>query len=164
MALLELVSLYVHIVSAIVFVGGSLFIWLALSPGLNDAGLDERSKGVVLAKVSRRFGKVVDVSLAILILTGLYNVTWYLPSLDFASTAGRILAAKIVAVGVLVASIYYNNLVLGKRIVKLRTKPATPENSSEIQRTRKTVRRISMFNVALMLLVVLLAVMLQIPP
>lgn len=169
MALLPLIALYVHVVAAIIFVGGSLFIWLALMPGIKDVPEDVRNQVVV--RVTKRFGRVVDISLIVLILTGIYNATWYLGDLGFNTLGAHILIVKAALVVVLVFTIYFNNLYLGRRIsAAVREMRATQDEErreqlrARLASIRRTSHAFSYLNIALMLTVVLLAVMLQLPP
>jgi putative copper resistance protein D len=169
--LLQILFLYVHLVSAVVFVGGSIFIWTVLLPAMNRLEVEQSTKQSVLFAVSKRFGRVVDVSLLLLIVTGIYNATWYLPSFEVSSPESKILAIKIIVVAIMVFSIYFNNLYYAKKIVSL-TKQVrqlgpsqrTDELVKKLGVVRRRSRVLSTVNMALMLLVILLAVMLQFPP
>lgn len=170
MALLQLAILYIHILSAIIFVGGSLFIWLAFLPALGP-DIPEGVRNQVIVRVTKRFGRVVDLSLIVLILSGIYNASWYLGGFNFSSTGARILLMKAVLTALMIFSIYFNNLYLGRRISSLvrQMNSASTQGERESLRTRlSTIRRrsrlLSYLNITLMLAVVLLAVMLQIPP
>ncbi|PSN87178.1 hypothetical protein B9Q03_11010 [Candidatus Marsarchaeota G2 archaeon OSP_D] len=170
MALLQLVILYIHTLSAIIFVGGSLFIWLAFLPALGS-DIPEGIRNQVVVRVTRRFGKVVNISLVILVLTGIYNATWYLDGFSFRSLGARILLAKAVLTLFMIFSIYFNNLYLGRRISSIvremnsaTTQEARESLRSRLSSTRRRSRVFSYLNIALMLAVILLAVMLQIPP
>jgi putative copper resistance protein D len=169
--LLQLFFLYIHLVAAVVFVGGSIFIWTALLPAMNKLEVEQDAKRSVLFAVSKRFGRIVNVSLLVLVVTGLYNVTWYLPNFDVRSPQSKILLAKIVVVAIMIFSIYFNNLYYGRRMVSLtkQLRALGPSQQSDdiskrLSAVRKRSRVLSAVNMALMLLVVLLAVMLQIPP
>ena len=94
-------------------------------------------------------------------LTGVYNASWYLGS--FAALLhypGTILLIKVVLVLVLLALIYVHNVYFGKRIVRL----AAERRLEELRALRRRSRLVSAINLALMLVILLLAVMLQIPP
>lgn len=169
MGVLELVVLYVHVLAAIVFVGGSLFIWLAFLPGIGDFSDDLRNQ--VIVKVTKRFGRVVDVSLVVLFVTGIYNATWYLGGLGFGSVGSKILLAKSLLTLVMVCTIYFNNLYLGRKIsatvreIRGAANEALKEQlRARLGAIRRTSHVFSYINLALMLAVVLLAVMLQMPP
>ncbi|MEM0121348.1 MAG: CopD family protein [Thermoprotei archaeon] len=170
MTILQLAVLYIHVLSAIIFVGGSLFIWLALLPALSG-DIPENIRNQVVVKVTKRFGRIVDVSLTILIITGIYNSTWYLDNLNFTSIGAKILLAKALLTLLMVFIIYFNNLYLGRRISKIvrQMNSSTTQGERESLRAklasiRRRSRVFSYLNITLMLLIVLLAVMLQFPP
>ncbi len=63
---------WVHILSAIVLVGGALFLWCAWWPALRDLEDDElRSR--LQAAVAARWRKLVMVAIGLLLLSGMYN-------------------------------------------------------------------------------------------
>jgi len=166
---LNLIVLYIHIVAAIIFVGGSLFIWLAFLPALRDLSDDIRNQVVV--RVTRRFGRVVDASLVVLILTGIYNATWYLDGYNFNTLGAKILLAKTILVALMIFTIYFNNIYFGRKIsATVRQMRAAADQkqketlNAKLASIRRTSHIISYLNIALMLTVILLAVMLQIPP
>ncbi len=171
MGIIQLIVLYIHIVAAIVFVGGSLFIYIALLPALRDQEIPEGVRNRVLVRATKRFGRAVDVSLGVLVLTGIYNATWYLGGFDFNSLGARILLAKAILVVLMIFSIYFNNLYYGRRISRTIREINSEQDAAKREKlrarlasTRRTSRVFSYLNLGLMLTVVLLAVMLQVPP
>ncbi len=107
------------------------------------------------------FGKVVNPTLIVLILTGIYNATWYLPSIGaLTSYPGTILLLKMVLVVILVALVYLHNVYFGKKIVEL----AAQRRLTELKQLRRMSRIVSATNLSLMTLILLLAAMMQIPP
>ena len=153
--------LWVHLLSAVIFVGGSFFMWLVVVPSSRLIAADESERTQVVGKIAKRFGRVTNVVLVFLVVSGLYNVTWYLPSPAalFSTYTGNLLLVKIVLVAALLLLIYSNNLYFGKKIVKL----AREKKLAELEATRKQSRVVSAFNMALMLLILLFAVLLQMP-
>lgn len=165
MTALEIISLYVHLIASVIFVGGSLFMWIALLPATKSEGLDRQTANKVLFAASRRFGRAVDISLALLIVTGLYNATWYLPGMNFSTIQGKLLLTKSILVVVMIFVIYFNNLYHAKRIVRLSALADKDANArDELRRVRKLSRALSAVSLSLMFLVLFFAVMLQIPP
>ena len=67
--LLALASRWLHIIPAIVLVGGTLFMRLALAPAVPATG--ETSE--VREAIRRRWAKWVGISAGLLLLSGLYN-------------------------------------------------------------------------------------------
>ena len=116
----------------------------------------------IVEKIARRFGRVTSVDLVVLILTGVYNASWYLPSIGalFDTYPGNLLLLKIVLVVVLVILIYAHGLYFGRKIVRL----AREGKLEELKVVRKQSRIISAANLVLMVAILVLAVFLQIPP
>ncbi len=105
MAVLEQAILtWIHLVSAAIWVGGSLFIGVVLSPLLKTMtdSIEERMK--IMIRVGRRFNKIAVPSLIILMATGLYSSYMLLgkPDILFATSYGTFLAVKIILVILLI--------------------------------------------------------------
>lgn len=159
--LLDALVLWLHLFSAVLFVGGSFFMWLVVVPASRLITNDESERTQIVGKIAKAFGRMTNPTLAILILTGLYNATWYVPSLSMLlAYPGTILLMKAVLVVVLLALIYVHNVHFGKKIVEL----AKDRKFSELRELRKKSRAVSAANLTLMIAILVLAVMLQIPP
>lgn len=119
--LLDAVVLWIHLLSAVLFVGGSLFIWLVVLPASKLIAKDESERMQIVEKIARRFGRITNITLVVLILSGVYNASWYLPSTGtlFDTYLGNLLLVKVVLVIVLVALIYLHGLYFGRKIVRL---------------------------------------------
>ena len=70
-AILPIVMRYVHIVSAVLAVGGLAFLSLCLSPAMRM--LDESFRESVAKLVQHRFYRILWVSLGGLVVSGVYN-------------------------------------------------------------------------------------------
>ncbi len=156
---LEIAVLYVHLFAAVLFVGGSFFFWLILEPVTYTLTRDESERTALVARVARRFGQFTNPLLILLVATGIYNATWYLPSLLALTTTpgGELLLTKGLVVAVLIALIYLHGAYYGPKIVRL----ARERRYDELRALRRRSRAVSMINLALMLAVLLLAVLLQ---
>lgn len=136
-------------------------MWLVIVPVSRLITQDESERTRIVGKIARSFGNLTNPTLAVLIVTGLYNATWYLPSLTSLSEyPGTILLAKIILVVILLVFIYVHNVYFGKRIVHL----AEERRLDELRRLRKKSRVISAANLMLMIAILLLAVLMQTPP
>ncbi len=71
MDVVSLIFRYVHIVSAVLAVGGTSFIALCLSPAMKLA--DESVRETIMQHVHRRFSVVLWASIAGLLISGIYN-------------------------------------------------------------------------------------------
>src|SRR5487761_436899 len=156
--------LWVHLFCAVLFVGGSFFMWIVVVPASHLLGKDESERTQIVGKIAKEFGRITNPVLAILVLTGIYNASWYLPSFtdlfSFNSYGSTVLTIKVVLVIILIVLIYAHGAYYGQKIVKL----ARERNVEELAAVRKKSRIISFANLALMIAILLLAVMLQTPP
>ena len=99
MILLNFIILWIHIFSAVIFVGGSFFIWLVVWPASYEITSDEKERTRIVGRIAKRFAYFTHVTVGILIVTGIYNATWYLndnPSLLLSTGQGRLLLANII--------------------------------------------------------------------
>ena len=122
---------------------------------------DESERTQIIGKIAKLFGRTVTPTLIIIILTGIYNASWYLRSVqDLLIYPGTLLLTKIILVIILLILIYVHNVYFGKRIMTL----ARQRNIEGLKKIRKTSRKISALNLILMATIFLLAVLMQIPP
>ncbi len=159
MFLLDAIVLAVHIFFAILFIGGSFFIWLVVWPASYEITDDEKERTRIVGRIAKRFALFTHISLGILIITGIYNATWYLGSVSalFDTTGGKLLLAKIIVVGVDILIIYTNNLYHGKKITRL----AREGKLEEVRKIRRVTHLFSFISLALLIVIVALATSLQ---
>src|SRR4051812_6729233 len=120
---LYLISVWIHILSATVWMGGAAFLALVLVPALKHPDFQSLSSSL-LHPIGVRFRKVGWVCLSILILTGCFNLgfrgyTW-MDCLDgsvFRGAFGRILAIKLLGVGFILFLSVIHDFFLGPRAV-----------------------------------------------
>jgi uncharacterized membrane protein len=149
----------VHLFSAIIFIGGSFFMWLVVNPVSRLLSQDESERTVIVGKIARRFGRVAIPALVILIISGLYNLTWYLsPSYLLNTLRGMLLFAKIIVVAVLVFTMYLHNVYFGKKIIEL----AREKRIEELQNLRKKSRIVSFTNLGIMVIILFIVVMMRV--
>jgi len=158
---LDIIILWVHLLSAVLFVGGSFFMWLVVVPSSRLMTDDESERTQIVGKIAKRFGRITNIVLIVLVVTGIYNASWYLPSPSalFDTYAGSILLAKIILVVALLLLIYLHNVYFGRKIIQF----AREKKLDQLKVVRRTSRLVSMVNLLLMLAILLLAVMLQMP-
>jgi copper resistance protein D len=158
----NLVVLSVHLFAAVIFIGGSFFLWLIVMPGLRDVTRDEAERMRIVGRLSKAFGTLTEALLAVLVLTGIYNASWYLPSFGalFSTYGGMLLLVKSILVAVLIALVSVHGAYYGRKIVEM----AREGRFDEVERLRKRSRPISYVNLALMAAILVLATMLQMPP
>jgi len=162
--LLDTAVLWVHLFSAVIFVGGSFFIWLVVMPASHRIAKDESERTQIVGKIAKDFAKITNPTLGILVLTGLYNISWYLPSYQdlfaFQTYGEKVLFIKVVLSLILIFLIYAHGLYYGRKIVKL----AQERNVEGLRAVRKRSRIISFANLGLMITILVLAALLQMPP
>ncbi|MDQ3868126.1 MAG: CopD family protein [Thermoproteota archaeon] len=100
MSLIDSLLTWVHLVTASIWVGGSIFLGIVLAPMLKSITGTLEERIALMIKIGRRFNKIAMPSLAILIITGIYNSHVFLqePSLLFRTNYGIILLFKIILV------------------------------------------------------------------
>lgn len=158
---LNIIVLWVHLFSAVLFVGGSFFMWMVIVPASHLITSDESERTRIVGKIARNFGNMTNVLTVVLVVTGLYNATWYLPSANgLLEYPGTLLLAKVILVTLLLTLIYVHNVYFGKRIIRL----AKDARLDELKALRKRSRIISTANLTLMLLILLLSTIMQNPP
>ena len=136
-------------------------MWLVVLPASRIISTNESERMKIVEKIAQRFGRITNLALAALVLTGIYNTSWYLPSTGalFNTRQGNVLLVKIVLSAVLVGFIYLHGLYFGRKIVRL----AKENKLEELNVVRKQSRAISALNLVLMVVILALAVLLQIP-
>ena len=138
-ALEQAIITWIHLVSAAIWVGGSLFIGIVLSPLLKTMtnSLEERMQ--IMIRVGRRFNKIAVPSLIILMATGLYSSHMLLskPELLVATSYGTFLIVKIILVIVLIITYAVHVRVIRKDVEEKIMSNQMPE--PEIQKLRKKI-------------------------
>lgn len=100
MAISDALVLWVHLICASIWVGGSIFIGAVLVPVLKSYTRSTEELVALMVKVGRRFNKITIPAFAILVVTGLYNSRAFVdkPAALLGSTYGEILLIKIILV------------------------------------------------------------------
>ncbi len=157
--LVDDIILWVHLFSAVLFVGGSFFMWIVVVPASRLLTDDESERTRIVGRIAKRFARIVNPALLVLAVTGLYNATWYLPSAGalFTSYAGYLLLAKLSAFSALLLLLYVSNVYFGRRITRL----AREGRLEELKALRRTSRLVSFVNLGLMLVILLLVALMQ---
>ncbi|MFQ5857387.1 MAG: DUF4149 domain-containing protein [Anaerolineae bacterium] len=142
-----------HLLSAVVWIGGMAFIGLAIGPYLRTLEPVQRAR--LVNEIGGRFRTVSWIAIAILIATGIGNLALWgvLGDLSaFLTTrTGRILIWKLLVVAIMVIIAALHDFVLGPR--------ATADPDSH--RMRKLVSWLGRLNLILGLLILYLAIRLR---
>ena len=103
MPIIDALITWAHLISASIWVGGSLFIGVVLAPLLKTMSESVEERLMIMIRVGRKFNKIAVPSLGVLIATGLYNSYHILtkPETIFSTNYGIILTIKIMLVMVL---------------------------------------------------------------
>jgi len=136
-------------------------MWLIIVPVSHLITDNESERTRIVGKIARKFGNLTSPILVVLVVTGLYNATWYVQSLTgLFEYPGTLLLSKVILVAILLILIYVHNVYFGKRIIRL----AQEGNLAGLKQLRKRSRIASATNLSLMILILLLATMMQMPP
>lgn len=139
---LYLVSVYLHILAAILWLGGMLFLAAVALPALRRMD-DPRQRARLLSEVGRRFRVVGWACIGVLVLTGVLNAAgrWGWANLAnpsfWRSEAGTLLGMKLILVTLMLAMSAYHDFALGPRLATLGH--SSPGDPSLPQLRRRTV-------------------------
>ena len=161
MPIVEALITWVHLISASIWVGGSLFIGVVLAPLLKtmSESVEERLK--IMIRVGRKFNKIAVPSLGILIATGLYNSQYTLsrPETIFSTNYGIILTVKIMLViALIVIFAIHIRLIRFDVEKKIEAKEMSHES---IQKLRSKIISLGRIIVFISIAVLLMAAMLD---
>jgi putative copper resistance protein D len=163
MHILYIFSVWLHIVAAIVWLGGSLFLVLVMMPVLRQPDLRAASPGL-MHRVGIRFRTVGWACFALLMVTGVFNlgyrdVDWILlsdPAL-WRTSFGQQLAIKLALVAIIVVLSLAHDFVIGPRATRVWT---DEPGSARALHLRQLAGWLGRLTVVLGLAVVAIAVML----
>ncbi len=152
---------WIHLVSAAIWVGGSIFLGVVLSPMLRTMYVDLEQRLQLMIKVGKRFNKIAIPSLAILVITGLYNSRFLIqePQAFMLTNYGNFLLIKIILVVLLVIT-YILHVRLIRRDVedKIMTKDMSQQ---QLQKLRKKIIILGEVTVVLSIAILFFAALLD---
>ena len=161
MAIEQAILTWIHLISASIWVGGSLFIGVVLAPILKkmEFSLEERLR--IMIKVGRKFNKIAIPSLIILIITGLYSSHLILskPDILLSSSYGNILIIKIILVIALIVIFMTHVKVIRKEVEEKILDNKMSEK--QIQKLRKKIIILGEATVILSIVILFLAALLD---
>ncbi|HLH85616.1 MAG TPA: CopD family protein [Thermoplasmataceae archaeon] len=160
MPLIPYILLFIHIFFAIIFIGGSFFIWIVVWPASFQISQDEKQRTLMVGKIAKRFAYFTHISLAILVATGLYLGYWYIggnPANLLHTVGGMLLLSKAILVAVMIITIYGNNIYHGRKITRL----AREGKLDQVKRIRRVTHLISFASLGMLIAIVGLAASLQ---
>lgn len=162
MYLAFVVSMWLHLLAAIVWIGGLAFISMVLVPTLRAPGL--RAQAVLLLRTAgKKFQRVAYASLVTLVVTGIGNL-YFKAGGSFAAvgallptTYGTLLVAKVTLVIVIVALSLYHDFAVGPAAARAMEADATSAAALALRRRASWLGRV---NTLLSLVVMTLALLL----
>ncbi|MBM3896320.1 MAG: copper-binding protein [Thaumarchaeota archaeon] len=161
MAMEQAIITWIHLVSASIWVGGSLFIGVVISPLLRtmSTSLEERLQFMI--KVGRRFNKIAIPSLIILIGTGVYNSMPFLnrPELLLSSSYGNFLVVKIILVVALIVAYAVHVRIIRKDVEEKIISKQLSE--TQVQKLRKKIIILGEVTIILSVAVLFMAALLD---
>ncbi len=160
-ALEQALLTWVHLVSAAIWVGGSLFIGIVLSPLLKTMADSAEDRMKIMIRVGRRFNLIAVPALAILVATGLYNSHALLgrPELLAATSYGTYLAVKAALVIALIATYAAHVRIISRSVEeKIISGAFTAE---EVRRLRKKIIILGEVTVAISITILFFAALLD---
>ncbi len=130
---------WIHLISASIWVGGSIFIGIVLVPVLKTMTTSMEERLQIMIRVGRRFNKIAVPSLIILIITGVYSSHQLLskPELLLSSSYGNLLIIKIILVIALIIVYAVHIRIIRKDVEEKILSKEMPEN--QIQKLRKKI-------------------------
>jgi putative copper resistance protein D len=114
MAVADGLIMWVHLLGASIWVGGSIFLGIVLVPVLKSHTKSLEEMVALMVKIGRRFNKISVPAFAVLIATGVYNSRAFIvePSALLDTTYGNILLIKIIlVVGTILAYVVHIRLL-----------------------------------------------------
>lgn len=162
MAIEQALLTWIHLTSATIWVGGSLFIGAVLAPILKTMSFSLEERLQIMIKVGRKFNKIAIPSLIILIVTGIYNSVPFFNNYEmlFSTNYGNLLTIKIILViAIIIAYIIHIRIIRKDVEEKIIAKQLTEK---QIQILRKKIIILGEVIVVLSIVVLFLAALLKV--
>ena len=162
MRLVYELSVWLHIVAAMIWVGGMLFLVMVVVPWLRSR--DRREAAGLLRETGRRFRTIGWACFAVFVITGTVNLGMrgvrlasFFDSDWLASGFGRVVMLKIGLFGLIVAVSAVHDFVIGPRASAAIEADPRSESARLLRRRASWLGRL---NVVLALIIVFVGVML----
>ena len=160
-AIEQAILTWIHLVSAAIWVGGSLFIGIVFSPLLKTMTNSLQERMQIMIRVGKRFNIIAVPALIIMMVTGLYNSHLILgkPTILFETSYGQFLVIKIILVIVLIIVYAVHVRVIRKDVEEKIMSNQMSE--PEIQKLRKKIIILGDITVVISLVILFLASLLD---
>jgi copper resistance protein D len=161
MAFTDSLIMWLHLTCASIWVGGSIFLGIVLSPMLKTVAKTVEERVALMIKIGRQFNKIAMPSFGILIITGIYNSRSFLeePNLLIDTKYGIILLIKIILVITTISTYIVHVKILNTEVER----KVMVQNAGNIyvQSIRSKIISLGRITVILSVLILLLAAMLH---
>ena len=157
MALEQALLTWVHITSAAIWVGGSLFIGVVFAPILKKMSMPVEERIQLMVQVGRRFNKLAMPALFILIATGMYQAHLVLQKTDilYETSYGHVLIIKMVLVAALLITYAVHVRIIRKDVEDKIIAKQMPQE--QLQKLRKKIIILGEVSVVLSVIILFLA-------
>ena len=161
MALEQALLTWVHITSAAIWVGGSLFIGVVFAPILKKMSMPVEERIQLMVQVGRRFNKLAMPALFILIATGMYQAHLVLQKTDilYETSYGHVLIIKMVLVAALLITYAVHVRIIRKDVEDKIIAKQMPQE--QLQKLRKKIIILGEVSVVLSVIILFLASLLD---
>lgn len=158
-----LISVFIHIVSAIVWIGGMTFMIMVLVPALRK-NVDRKTFSALFHSVGVRFRKIGWIALLLLIITGVYNLDFRGYDLEdlwtgalFMGEFGHVLMQKLIAFSAILLISIVHDFWIGPTATRLARQDPL---SQQTARYRKSAAWMGRINFMLGIIVVAMGIVL----
>ena len=161
MTMEQAILTWIHLVAASIWVGGSLFLGVVLSPLLKTMSTSFEERLQIMIRVGKRFNKIAVPSLIILIGTGLYSSHMLLnkPEILVGTSYGTFLLIKIILVIILIITYAVHVRIIRKDVEdKIMSKSMS---DVQIQKLRKKIIILGEITVVLSVIILFFAALLD---
>ena len=161
MALEQALLTWLHITSAAIWVGGSLFIGVVFAPILKKMSMPVEERIQLMVQVGRRFNKLAMPALFILIATGMYQAHLVLQKTDilYETSYGHVLIIKMVLVAALLITYAVHVRIIRKDVEDKIIAKQMPQE--QLQKLRKKIIILGEVSVVLSVIILFLASLLD---
>ena len=161
MALEQALLTWVHITSAAIWGGGSLFIGVVFAPILKKMSMPVEERIQLMVQVGRRFNKLALPALFILIATGMYQAHLVLQKSDilYETSYGHVLIIKMILVAALLVLYAVHVRIIRKDVEDKIIAKEMPQE--QLQKLRKKIIILGEVTVVLSVIILFLAAVLN---
>ena len=161
MALEQAFLTWVHITSAAIWVGGSLFIGVVFAPIFKKMSMPVEERILLMVQVGRRFNKLALPALFILIATGMYQAHLVLQKSDilYETSYGHVLIIKMILVAALLVLYAVHVRIIRKDVEDKIIAKEMPQE--QLQKLRKKIIILGEVTVVLSIIILFLAAVLN---